>query len=119
MKFTEIPEHWNLSIMYKVNGLSRRINVKYKTKELAEQEMHKQWKKFCKRYDVAEKDLVMKYGTFCEYSKGMVHFDVWHDDETFEIHFTFKDTLVYDTLYLDSLIQVVSEITSTISKFEG
>ena len=55
---------------------------------------------------------------FCECSKGMVHFDVWHDEE-FELHFTFKDTLVYDTLYLDSLIQVVSEITSTISKFEG
>ena len=54
---------------------------------------------------------------FCECSKGMVHFDVWHDEE-FELHFTFKDTLVYDTLYLDSLIQVVSEITSTISKFE-
>ena len=56
---------------------------------------------------------------FCEGSKGMVHFDVWNEDETFEIHFTFKDTLVYDTLYLDSLLQVVSEITSTISKFEG
>ena len=56
---------------------------------------------------------------FCECDKGLIHFDVWHDDETFEIHFPFKDTLVYDTLYLDSLIQVVSEITSTISKFEG
>ena len=85
MKFTEIPEHWNLSIMYKVNGLSRRINVKYKTKELAEQEMHKQWKEFCRKYDVAEKDLVMKYGTFCEYSKGgviymtdLVHIDGAH-----------------------------------------
>lgn len=55
---------------------------------------------------------------FCECDKGLIHFDVWHDDGTFEIHFTFKDTLVYDTLYLDSLIQVVSEITSTISKFE-
>ena len=74
MKFTEIPEHWNLSIMYKVNGLSRRINVKYKTKELAEQEMHKQWKEFCRRYDVAEKDLVMEYGTICEYSKeGIIY----------------------------------------------
>ena len=57
--------------------------------------------------------------TFCECDKGLIHFDVWHEDETFEIHFTFKDTLIYDTLYLDSLIQVVSEITSTISKFEG
>ena len=56
---------------------------------------------------------------FCECDKGLIHFDVWHEDETFEIHFTFKDTLVYDTLYLDSLIQVVIEITSTISKFEG
>ena len=56
---------------------------------------------------------------FCVCDKGMVHFDVWHNEETFEIHFTFKDTLVYDTLYLDSLLQVVSEITSTISKFEG
>ena len=55
---------------------------------------------------------------FCECDKGLLHFDVWHDDEDFELHFTFKDTLVYDTLYLDSLIQVVSEITSTISKFE-
>lgn len=57
--------------------------------------------------------------TFCECEKGMVHFDVWHDDEEFELHFTFGSTLVYDTLYLDSLIQVVSEITSTITKFEG
>lgn len=57
--------------------------------------------------------------TFCECEKGMVHFDVWHDDESFELHFTFKDTLVYDTLYLDSLIDVVSEITTTIVKFEG
>lgn len=56
---------------------------------------------------------------FCECSKGMVHFDVWHDDEDFELHFTFKDTLIYDTLFLDSLFHVVSEITSTISKFEG
>ena len=57
--------------------------------------------------------------TFCDCEKGSVHFDVWHDDEFFELHFTFKDTLVYDTLYLDSLIQVVNEITSTTSKFEG
>ena len=54
---------------------------------------------------------------FCECSKGMVHFDVWNDDY-FELHFTFKDTLVYDGLYLDSLISVVSEITSTISKYD-
>lgn len=27
---------------------------------------------------------------FCECEKGMVHFDVWHDDESFELHFTFK-----------------------------
>lgn len=57
--------------------------------------------------------------TFCECDKGLIHFDVWHDDEEFELHFTFKDTLVYDNLYFDSLLQVVSEITSTISKFEG
>lgn len=57
---------------------------------------------------------------FCECTKGMVHFDVWHEElNEFELHFTFKNTLVYDTLYLDSLIQVVSEITSTITKFEG
>ena len=56
---------------------------------------------------------------FCVCSKGMVHFDVWHDDEYFELHSTLKDTLVYDTLYLDNLLQVVTEITSTISKFEG
>lgn len=56
---------------------------------------------------------------FCVCEKGMVHFDVWHDDGVFELHFTYKDTFVYDTLYLDCLIQVVSEITSTISKFEG
>lgn len=56
---------------------------------------------------------------FCECEKGMVHFDVWHDDGVFELHFTYKDTFVYDTLYLDCLIQVVSEITSTIAKFEG
>ena len=58
--------------------------------------------------------------TFCECDKGLVHFDVWHEElNEFELHFTFKSTLVYDTLYLDSLIQVVSEITSTIAKFEG
>lgn len=57
---------------------------------------------------------------FCECIKGLVHFDVWHEDlNEFELHFTFKNTLIYDTLYLDSLIQVVSEITSTIAKFEG
>ena len=56
---------------------------------------------------------------FCECSKGMVHFDVWHDDDDFELHFTFKDTLIYDTLYLDSLIQVVGEIVGTFSKYEG
>ena len=85
MKFTEIPECWKLSVMYKADGLSRSINVKYKTKELAEQEMHKQWKEFCRRSDVAEKDLVMKYGTFFEYSKGgviymadLVHIDGAH-----------------------------------------
>lgn len=56
---------------------------------------------------------------FCECNKGLVHFDVWHEElNEFELHFTFKSTLVYDTLYLDSLLQVVSEITSTISKFE-
>ena len=58
--------------------------------------------------------------TFCFCKKGDVRFDIWHEElNEFELHFTFKDTLVYDTLYLDSLIQVVSEITSTISKFEG
>ena len=62
---------------------------------------------------------VISDNTFCECLTGSVRFDVWHDDEEFELHFTFKNTLVYDTLYLDSLIQVVSEITSTISKFEG
>lgn len=55
--------------------------------------------------------------TFCACTKGMVHFDIWHDD-AFEQHFTFKNTLVYDTLYLDSLLQVVGEVTSTIAKFE-
>lgn len=58
--------------------------------------------------------------TFCVCKKGNVLFDVWHEQTNeFELHFTFKNTLVYDTLYLDSLIQVVSEITSTITKFEG
>lgn len=57
---------------------------------------------------------------FCECNKGLVHFDVWHEElNEFELHFTFKNTLIYDTLYLDSLLQVVSEITSTITKFEG
>ena len=85
MKFTEIPEHWNLSIMYKVICLSCSIYVRYKTKGLSVQEVRKQWKGFCRRYDVAEKDLVMKYGTFCEYSKGgviymtdLVHIDGAH-----------------------------------------
>ena len=81
MKFTEIPEHWDLSIMYKVNGLSRSINVKYKTKELAEQEMRKQWKEFCKKYNVAEKDCE-KFGTFFQYSKnGIIYMaNVLHID---------------------------------------
>lgn len=57
--------------------------------------------------------------TFCECEKGFIHFDVWHDEESFEVHFTFGSTLVYDTLYLDTLVSVVSEITSTITKFEG
>ena len=57
--------------------------------------------------------------TFCFCKKGDVRFDVWHDDEDFELHFTFKDTLVYDTLFFDSLLPVVREITSTICKFEG
>ena len=85
MKFTEIPEHWDLSIMYKVNGLSRSIYVRYKTKELAEQEMRKQWKEFCRRYDVAEKDLVMEFETCYDYSKGgiiymanVIHIDGAH-----------------------------------------
>ena len=57
--------------------------------------------------------------TFCECYKGSVRFDVWHEETNkFELHITYKNTLVYDTLYLDSLLQVVSEITSTISKFE-
>lgn len=82
MKYTEIPEHWNLSIMYKVNGLSRSIYVRYKTKELAEQEMRKQWKEFCRRYDVTDTHFVMKYGTFFEYSKGSVIYmaDLLHID---------------------------------------
>nr|DAP03010.1 MAG TPA: hypothetical protein [Caudoviricetes sp.] len=62
---------------------------------------------------------VISENTFCECLKGSVRFDVWHDDEFFELHFTFKNTLVYDTLYLDTLVSVVSEITSTITKFEG
>lgn len=57
---------------------------------------------------------------FCECTKGMVHFDVWHEElNEYELHFTYNNTLVYDTLYLDNLLQVVSEITSTTSKFEG
>lgn len=56
---------------------------------------------------------------FCFCQKGNVCFDVWHEETNkFELHITYKNTLVYDTLYLDSLLQVVSEITSTISKFE-
>lgn len=57
--------------------------------------------------------------TFCICRKGSVRFDVWHEDDYFELHFTYNNILVYDTLYLDSLLQVVSEITSTITKFEG
>lgn len=58
--------------------------------------------------------------TFCECLKGCVRFDVWHEElNEYEIHFTYNNTLVYDTLYLDSLLQVVGEITSTITKFEG
>lgn len=69
--------------------------------------------------NVVSEQITYKGVIFCECEKGLVHFDVWHDDESFELHFTFKDTLVYDTLYLDSLIDVVSEITTTIVKFEG
>ena len=65
-------------------------------------------------------DEFVSSNTFCECLKGNVRFDVWQEETNeFEMHFTFKDTLIYDTLYLDSLIQVVIEITSTISKFEG
>lgn len=65
-------------------------------------------------------DEVVSDNTFCECLKGSVRFDVWHEETNeFEVHFTFGSTLIYDTLYLDSLLQVVSEITSTISKFEG
>ncbi len=63
---------------------------------------------------------VIRENTFCECMKGSVRFDVWHEETNeYEVHFTFGSTLVYDTLYLDNLLQVVSEITSTISKFEG
>lgn len=65
-------------------------------------------------------DEIVSNNTFCECLKGGVRFDIWNEETNeFELHFTFKNTLVYDTLYLDSLIQVVSEITSTIAKFEG
>ena len=58
--------------------------------------------------------------TFCFCKKGDVRFDIWHEDlNEFELHFTFKYTLVYDNLYLDSLIQVVGEIVGTFSKYEG
>lgn len=63
---------------------------------------------------------VISDNTFCECTKGMVRFDVWHEElNEYEIHFTYNNTLVYDTLYLDSLLQVVSEVTTIISKFEG
>lgn len=63
---------------------------------------------------------VISDNTFCECLKGSVRFDVWHEKTNeFEVHFTFGSTLIYDTLYLDTLVSVVSEITSTISKFEG
>lgn len=63
---------------------------------------------------------VISDNTFCECTKGMVHFDVWHEElNEYEIHFTYNNTLVYDTLYLDNLLQVVSEVTTIISKFEG
>ena len=65
-------------------------------------------------------DEFVSSNTFCECLKGNVRFCVWQEETNeFEMHFTFKDTLIYDTLYLDNLMQVVSEITSTISKFEG
>ena len=38
--------------------------------------------------------------TFCFCKKGDVRFDIWHEElNEFELHFTFKDTLVYDNLY--------------------
>ena len=58
--------------------------------------------------------------TFCFCKKGDVRFDIWQEKlNKFELHFTFRNTLVYDTFFFDNLLQVVSEITSTISKFEG
>lgn len=73
MKFTEIPECWKLTVMYKVNGLSRSINVKYKTKELAAKEMCKQWKEFIKKYNVqVDRDYRSVCGTFFEYHKGNI-----------------------------------------------
>lgn len=44
----------------------------------------------------------------CDY--GNVHFDVWFEGG-FELHFTLNNELVYDTLYLTSLLNVVNEIT--------
>jgi hypothetical protein len=48
-----------------------------------------------------------------------VRFNVWLENDYFELHFYHKDTLIFDGLYLKNLIQVVNEITGTISKFEG
>ena len=57
--------------------------------------------------------------TFCICRKCGVRFDVWLENDYFELHFYHKDTLIFDGLYLKNLIQVVNEITGTISKFEG
>lgn len=65
-------------------------------------------------------DELISDNIFCVCTKGDIRFDIWHEDfNDFELHFTYKDTLVYDNLYLGSLIQVVGEIVCTFSKYEG
>lgn len=63
-------------------------------------------------------DEFVSNNTFCECLKGDVRFDVWHEElNEFELHLTFKNTLVYDTLYLDSLLlmQQLQQIVLVIS----
>ena len=54
---------------------------------------------------------------FCECSKGMVHFDVWHDDAYYELHLFVNNELVYDQTYLYTPLFVVGQITSDIQKY--
>ena len=101
-----------LHVPAQCSSLGKCILAKYSAEEIEKTMRNCKFISYTKNTITSMEDLYKELNKVREQGWGM-------DDEEFELHFTFKNTLVYDTLYLDSLIQVVSEITSTISKFEG